>query len=86
MDGSVVFACCVTVNVCPAIVTVPVRVVLACMLPSTLNATEPFPVPLAPDVTVIQAALLLAVHAQPVPADTVTVPVPGSRTWRRSSG
>ena len=42
----------------------------------TLNATEPLPLPLAPDVTVIQFALLRAVHAQPVPADTLTVPFP----------
>lgn len=33
------------------------------------------PLPLAPPVTVIQAALLVAVHAQPVPAVTVTVPL-----------
>lgn len=31
--------------------------------------------PLAPPVTVIHAALLVAVHAQPAPAVTVTVPV-----------
>jgi hypothetical protein len=35
----------------------------------------PFPVPLAPEVTVSHSALLLAVQAQPLPADTVTVPV-----------
>ena len=37
--------------------------------------TEPFPLPLAPAVTVIHASLLVAVHAQPVPAVTATVPV-----------
>ena len=31
---------------------------------------------LAPEVTVSHAALLLAVQAQPVPLDPVTVPVP----------
>ena len=32
--------------------------------------------PLAPEVTVIHPALLLAVHAQPLAVDTATVPVP----------
>jgi hypothetical protein len=35
-------------------------------------------VPLAPAVTVIQAALLVAVHAQPAPAVTLTLPVPAA--------
>ena len=34
------------------------------------------PLPLAPVLTVIHVALLLAVHAQPVAAVTVTLPVP----------
>ena len=38
--------------------------------------TVPFPVPLAPDVTVIHDALLTAVHPQPLPAVTVTLPDP----------
>jgi hypothetical protein len=33
----------------------------------------PAPVPLAPDAMVIQVALSVAVHAQPVAADTVTL-------------
>jgi hypothetical protein len=33
------------------------------------------PLPLAPAVTVIQLALLVAVHVQPVGAVTVTLPV-----------
>ena len=37
--------------------------------------TEPFPVPDAPALMVIQASLLVAVHAQPVEAVTATVPV-----------
>jgi hypothetical protein len=42
-----------------------------------LNMTVPFPVPVAPDVIVSQAALLVAVHAQPAPAVTATgVPAP----------
>ena len=36
----------------------------------------PLPVPLAPDVTVIHDALLTAVHPQPLPAATVTLPGP----------
>jgi len=36
----------------------------------------PLPLPLAPAVTVIHAALLTAVHAQPAPAVTAVLPVP----------
>jgi len=42
---------------------------------ATLKATGPFPVPVAPDVMPIHASLLVAVHAQPTLAVTVTVPV-----------
>jgi hypothetical protein len=66
---------CLIVSVRPAIVTVPVLF----FLPGasvTLYATVPLPVPLAPDVTVIQSTLLLAVHAQPLAVDTATVPLP----------
>ena len=76
---------CLTVKVCPAIVNVPVRLSSFPSFFSTLNSTDPLPVPLAPDLTVIQFALLRAVHAQPVPADTLTVPFPSSRPWRRLS-
>ena len=58
-------------KVCPAIVSVPVRSPSSFL--DTLNATEPFPLPLPPDVTVIQDALLLAVQAQPLPVETLTV-------------
>jgi len=64
----------VTVNVCPAMLSVPVREVVAVFAP-TLYATEPEPLPLAPEVIVIHAALLAAVHVQPVAAVTVTLPV-----------
>jgi hypothetical protein len=67
-------AACVTVNVWPAMVMVPVRALPT--FATTLNPTEPLPVPLAPAVTMIQFALLLAVHVQPAPADTATFPVP----------
>ena len=66
---------CVTVKVCPASVKVAVRmddVVFA----AALNATGPAPLPLAPDVTVSHAALLVAVQAHPVGAVTVTEPEP----------
>jgi len=33
----------------------------------------PFPLPLSPDVIAIQLALVDALHAQPSPADTVTL-------------
>ncbi len=61
----------VTVKVCPATVTVPVRAVPAA-LAATLSATVPLPVPVAPAVTVIQLALLVAVRAHPVVPVTVT--------------
>jgi hypothetical protein len=65
---------CVTVKVWPAIVNVPVRLVLA-VFAAALKVTDPVPLPVAPDVTVSQPAALLAVHAQPVAAVTVTLPV-----------
>jgi hypothetical protein len=37
--------------------------------------TDPLPLPVAPALTVIQVAALVAVQAQPVAALTVTVPV-----------
>ena len=67
-------AACVTLNVWPAMVRVPERA--PPVLAATLNVTEPFPLPLAPAVTVTHPASLLAVQAQPVPAETATVPVP----------
>ena len=67
-------AACVTVNVWPAIVSVPVR--SAPVFAAIVKSTDPLPVPLAPDVIVNHAALLTAVHAQPAVVVTVTV-VPG---------
>ena len=61
----------------PAIVSVPDRLVVA-VLAATLNDVVPGPVPLAPPVTEIHAALLAAVHAQPAPAVTVLLPVPAA--------
>jgi hypothetical protein len=59
----------VTVNVLPAIVMVPVRDDVD-VLAATLKATVPLPVPLAPLVIASQAALLVAVQPQVLPAVT----------------
>jgi hypothetical protein len=66
---------CVTVNACPPMVIVALRgdtLVFA----GALNVVVPAPVPLAPPVIVSHAALLAAVHAQPVPAVIPTEPAP----------
>ena len=58
----------------PAIVNVPVRcdvLVDAAML----NVTPPLPVPVAPDVTVIQLSWICAVQPQPLLPVTVVQPV-----------
>ena len=44
-------------------------------LAATSYDTVPLPLPLAPPVNVIHEALLVAAHAQPAPAVTVTVPL-----------
>jgi hypothetical protein len=59
---------CVTVNVCPAIVMVPVRA--APVFALAAKVTVPLPLPDAPVLTVSHGALLTAVQAQP--AATVT--------------
>ena len=75
IDGEHDAAACVTVNVAPAIVSVPVRLD-ATVFAATLNPAVPLPDPVAPLVIVIQEALLVAVHAQPVAAVIVLLPVP----------
>src|SRR4051812_5831520 len=60
---------CVTVNVCPAIVAVPVRV--GPFVAATVMATVPGPLPVGVAIE-SQLALLVAVHGQPGPALTVT--------------
>jgi len=60
-----------TVTVCPPTVSVPVRE-LADEFADTEIVTVPAPVIELPPVTVIHAALLLAVQAQPAGAFTVT--------------
>jgi len=63
----------VTLNVCVAIVSMPVRAVP--VFAATLKPTTPLPVPAAPDVTVSHTALLTAVHAHAAVVVTFTVPV-----------
>ena len=66
-----------TVKVLPTIVSVPVREVVV-VFAATSYVTEPLPVPVAPALIVIHATLLVALHAQPVAAVTVTVPEPAT--------
>jgi len=66
---------CVTVKVWPPMLSVAERGV-ELGLSAALNATEPGPLPLAPDVTVSHAASLDAVHAQPLATLTETEPLP----------
>ena len=54
---------------------VPIRAALL-VLSDTEKLTIPFPVALAPFVTLIQPALLIAVQLHPLEAVTFTVPVP----------
>jgi hypothetical protein len=65
----------VTVNVAPAIVSVPLRLVVA-VFAATLKPVLPEPDPEAPLVIVIQEALLVDVQPQPEPAVTPVAPVP----------
>ena len=67
-----------------AIVTVPVRDPL--LLAAICNATEPLPLPCAPDVMVIHDALLFAVHVQPVNVVTATFAMPALALTVRLSG
>jgi hypothetical protein len=70
-------AACVTVSVCPPMVSVPVRAAVVSFA-ATLKATVPAPLPLAPLVTLIQLAFGVAFQAQPAPAVTVTESLPPS--------
>lgn len=68
---------CVTMKLVPAIVMVPVRVVVP-VFAVKLNPTFPGPDPEAPLVTVIHGALLTADHEHPAAAVTELFPVPAS--------
>jgi hypothetical protein len=78
LDGEIVVEhdalCWVTETVWPAMVRVPVREPLP-VLAANESETTPLPVPAAPAVTVIHGSALTAVHAQPAPEVTETVPV-----------
>ena len=67
-------AACDTVNVWPAIVSVPLRA--PPLLDEMLNDTDPLPLPDAPLVTEIQGAFDAAVHAHPLVAVTDVDPLP----------
>ena len=68
-------------KVCPAMAMPPTRA--APLLALTAKLTLPPPEPVAPEVIVIQPSLLVAVHAHPVGAPTVTAPVavPAATFW-----
>lgn len=74
VQGAAAAAAWLTANERPAMVSVADRDVDA-VLAATLKATVAVPLPLAPDVIVIQPAGLAADHAQPLTAFTVTDPV-----------
>ena len=64
-----------TVNVDPAIVIVPVRLVVP-VFAATVYVAVPFPLPV--DEVTIHGAPLTAVHAQPAAALTVMLPEPAA--------
>lgn len=66
---------CVIVRVCPAIVTVPVRLVVLVFC-ETVKLTVPLPEPVAPEVMVIQVSLDVAVQLQPAVVVTAALPLP----------
>ena len=65
-------------NVCPPIVSVPLRLGGApgSLLATTVNVTVPLPVPDAPPVTVTQLTFDAAVQAHVDPAVTFVLPLP----------
>jgi hypothetical protein len=67
-------AACVTVNVCPAMLSVPVRTDVA-VFAVAAKLTVPFPLPGVPPVIDSHDAALVAVQAQPALALTPTAPV-----------
>ncbi len=76
---------CVTVTVCPATVSVPVRSAVD-VFAVALKVTVPFPLPLAPLLMVSQAALLAAVQAHPLAAVTPVVDEPAAEVNERDVG
>jgi hypothetical protein len=76
---------CNTVTVFPATVTVPVREDDPVFV-ATSNVTAPLPLPLPPDVIVMNGALLVALHAHPGEVVTVTVTGPPPEMTAGDSG
>jgi hypothetical protein len=68
-------AACDTVKISPAIVSVPVRPVVAAFA-ATLKFTVPLPLPVAPLVTVIHGTAAVAVQEQPPIEVTAAEPEP----------
>jgi hypothetical protein len=68
-------AACVTVKVCPATVSVALRVDVV-VFAATLKLTLPLPEPVAPVAMLAHAALLVAVQEHPVLVVTATDPEP----------
>ena len=68
-------AACVTLNVVPAIVSVPLRP-LVTVFAATVKFAAPDPSPDAPPVTAIHEALLVALQAQPALDVTLLLPAP----------
>jgi hypothetical protein len=66
---------CVTDTTWPEMRIVPARCVVAA-LGATLNVIVPLPVPLVAPATVIQLAVLYALHPHPAPVVIVTEAVP----------
>ena len=64
-----------TLNVCPPIVSVPVRAA-APLFAATVNDTVVLPLPDAPLEMLIQSTFDLAVHVQPPFVASATLPVP----------
>jgi len=81
LDGEIEYvhgaADCVTVNVWPAIVSVPVRND-ALGFAAMLNVAEPSPLPDVAPTSVSHEVLLLAVHAHPIGASMVAEPLPAA--------
>jgi hypothetical protein len=75
MLKSQVAPACVTVKVLPAMVRVPGRDRLL-LLAATEKVTEPLPLPADPEFNVMKPLLLVAFHAQPAGAVTLTVTLP----------
>ena len=69
----------------PATVSVPTRWAVDVFAVAP-NVTVPLPAPLAPPVTLSQAALLVAAHAHPGPAVTPVVEEPAAAVSVRAVG